>query len=61
MRLTHERMNGIKSGFWSPCRKTELVDQLAKFENLGYSPEDLALILDAIVPDAILKAKKEER
>lgn len=32
-RLTHERCNGIKSGYWSDATKEELVQQLAEFEN----------------------------
>ena len=29
-RLTHKRENGIKRGYWSPNKKQELVDRLAK-------------------------------
>lgn len=32
-RLTHERCNGIKSGYWSPAKKDDLVDRLAEYEN----------------------------
>jgi ParB family chromosome partitioning protein len=32
-RLTHERCNGIKSGYWSDANKEELVQRLAEFEN----------------------------
>lgn len=32
-RLTHERVNGIKSGYWSDANKEELVQRLAEFEN----------------------------
>ncbi len=32
-RMTHERCNGMKTGYWSPNTKEELIDQLAKFEN----------------------------
>lgn len=59
MRLTHKRENGIKSGYWSPNKKDELINRLAEYENLGYSPEDLTTILDAIVPETILKWCKE--
>lgn len=31
-RLTHKRANGIKSGYWSPAKKQELVDRLAIYE-----------------------------
>lgn len=40
-RLTHYRMNGIKSGYWSPNKKQELVDRLAEYENLGMTPEEI--------------------
>jgi|GEM_PF-583393 len=33
-RLTHERVNGIKSGYWSDANKEELVQRLAEFENV---------------------------
>lgn len=34
-RMTSERVNGIKSGYWSPARKEELVQRLAEYENIG--------------------------
>lgn len=40
-RLTHERMSGIKSGYWSPDKKQELVDRLAEYENTGLTPEEI--------------------
>lgn len=32
-RLTYERCNGIKPGYWSPAKKEELIDRLAEYEN----------------------------
>lgn len=32
-RLTHERCSGMKSGYWSPAKKDELIDRLAEYEN----------------------------
>ena len=32
-RLTHERSNGIKTGYWSPSKKEELVQRLAAYED----------------------------
>lgn len=32
-RLTHERCSGMKSGYWSPAKKGELIDRLAEYEN----------------------------
>lgn len=40
-RLTHKRSNGIKDGYWSPNKKQELVDCLAKYEDTGLSPEEI--------------------
>ena len=40
-RLTHERCNGIKNGYWSPAKRQELVDKLAEFENLKKLPAEI--------------------
>ena len=32
-RLTHKRESGMKSGYWSPNKKQELVDRLAMYED----------------------------
>lgn len=32
-RLTHKRASGIKTGYWSPNKKQELVDRLAVYED----------------------------
>lgn len=40
-RLTHKRNNVIKTGFWSPSKKQELVDRLAEYEETGLTPEDI--------------------
>lgn len=40
-RLTHERNNGIKTGYWSPNKKDELVSALAAYENTGLTPEQI--------------------
>ena len=69
-RLTLERVNGIKTGYWSPAKKEELIERLSQYEDLGYDPEDLKLILDMIIPDMMLESarrikeeqeKKDER
>ena len=39
-RLTHKRENGIRSGYWSPNRKDELVERLAVYENTGLTPDE---------------------
>lgn len=40
-RLTHERYNGIKTGYWSAAKKDELIDRLAAYENTGLTPEEI--------------------
>lgn len=40
-RLTAERMNGIKTGYWSTSKKEELVQRLAEYENIGPDPEEI--------------------
>ncbi len=40
-RLTAERMNGIKAGYWSASKKEELVQRLAKYEDTGLTPEQI--------------------
>lgn len=40
-RLTHKRTNGIKTGYWSPNKKDELINRLAAYENTGLTPEDI--------------------
>lgn len=57
-RLTFKRVNGIKTGYWSPAKKEELIERLAQYEDLGYDPEDLKLILDMIIPDMMLESAK---
>lgn len=40
-RLTHPRDNGIKTGYWSPNKKDELIEQLAAYEDTGLTPEEV--------------------
>lgn len=40
-RLTHQRNSGIKTGYWSPNKKDELVTALAAYEDTGLTPEDI--------------------
>ena len=51
-RLTHERVNGIKTGYWSAATKEALVQKLAAYENTGLSPKD---IKSALTENAVLK------
>lgn len=51
-RLTHERSNGIRTGYWSPDKKERLVERLAEYENTGLTPEQLKEI-DALYLAAV--------
>lgn len=57
-RLTFKRVNGIKTGYWSPAKKDELITRLAQYEELGFSPEELKMILDMIIPEKMLESAK---
>ena len=47
-RLTHERVNGIKTGYWSAATKEALVQKLAAYENTGYEPDEIAQPLNRL-------------
>ena len=52
-RLTHEYANGPKYNFrqgralthWSPATKTELMERLAAYEDLGLKPEEIRQLM----------------
>ena len=45
-RLTHERVNGIKTGYWSAATKDVLVQKLAAYENTGYEPDEIRTAIE---------------
>ena len=49
-RLTHERCNGIKTGYWSPEKKEELVKALAAYENTGLTPDQIQELKERDTP-----------
>lgn len=49
-RLTHERCNGIKTGYWSPEKKDELVKALAEYENTGLTPDQIQTLKERDTP-----------
>lgn len=55
-RLTHPRNSGIKTGYWSPNKKDELVERLAAYEDTGLTPEEI----ERLKAGTILKALKTE-
>lgn len=45
-RLTAQRCNGIKSGYWSTAKKDELVQRLGQYEDTGLTPEEIKALKD---------------
>lgn len=46
-RLTNPRCNGIKTGYWSPSKKEDLVQRLGRYEDIGLTPEEIMARLSA--------------
>lgn len=40
-RLTHQRVNGIKTGYWTTNKKDELTARLGKYEDTGLEPQEI--------------------
>lgn len=57
-RLTHPRSSGIKTGYWSPNKKDELIERLAAYEDTGLTPEE-AEALDSFERSQVGKMLKE--
>lgn len=55
-RLTHERVNGIKTGYWSAATKEVLVQKLAAYENTGYEPDEIRTIGVSVTAKSTLAA-----
>lgn len=49
-RLTHERCNGIRTGYWSPEKKDDLVNALAAYENTGLTPDQIQELKERDTP-----------
>lgn len=47
-RLTAQRVNGIKSGYWRASKKEELVNRLAEYENTGLEPEEIERLKEKV-------------
>lgn len=45
--MTHERASGIKTGYWSPETKENLVQRLAAYEDTGLEPQEVQALADA--------------
>ena len=55
-RLTHPRSSGIKTGYWSPNKKDELIERLAAYEDTGLTPQEIY----SLKAGTILKALRTE-
>ena len=53
-RLTRERRNGIKTGYWvdSKVKKDDVVQRLGKYEDTGLSPEEIRALKRGENPDS---------
>lgn len=60
-RMTHERANGIKTGYWSPATKETLVQRLAAEPGLRAVCTDCGLRGAAGVGLVDTSSKKEEK
>ena len=58
-RLTSPRCNGIKTGYWSPAKKEELVQRLGPFEDIGLEPEEIKAALKKLDTPAAKGAPHE--
>lgn len=47
-RLTHERVNGIKTGYWSPEKKDNLIQRLGEYEDTGLEPEQIIELMKLV-------------
>ena len=54
-RLTHKRESGMKSGYWTPNRKEELVERLAEYEDL--EEQNQLLKLPCAVGDTVYEVQ----
>lgn len=51
-RLTHKRSSGINTGYWTACKKDELLNRLAEYEDTGFSPEEIRMMSPAEPDDS---------
>lgn len=45
-RLTSPRSNGIRTGYWSPAKKEDLVQRLGAYEDSGLAPEEVRALAE---------------
>ena len=49
-RLTHIRLDGLKTNYSSPSNKQDLIDRLAAYDDSGLMPEDVKTLADRNKP-----------
>ena len=55
-RLTHERVNGIKTGYWSAATKDKIIQKLAAYENTGNEPDEIHAAIERAAEGGQTKA-----
>ena len=45
-RLTSQRCNGIKTGYWSAAKKEDLVQRLGAYEDSGLDPAEVKELVE---------------
>lgn len=48
LRLTSQRCNGIKIGYWSTAKKDELLQRLGEYEDTGLEPIEIRNLIRAL-------------
>lgn len=56
-RLTHQRVFA-GTRYVSLAKRDELITRLAQYEDLGYDPEELKMILNMIIPNKMLESAR---
>lgn len=59
-RLTHPRSSGIKTGYWSPNKKDELIERLAEYEDTGVTPQEIYSMKSGTILKAIGRYETDE-
>lgn len=60
-RLTLPRNNGIKTGYWSPRNKPELIEALAAYEDTGLSPQEILALKAEHALQVIREVEEHEK
>lgn len=50
-RLTGQRCNGIKTGYWSAAKKDELIQRLGEYEDTGLEPAEIRTLRHSLMTE----------